>query len=165
MLESMQEKQTNKKHSALCRLSSLELSEISTWVRRCQEEKRWLQKLKGNFFYTEFTVPWEAEFGQGLCQFISSNLPDCNQHNPWAHLCTPQSAHFNKADPILHLSRSDPLNWFPGPEHRLAFDFLAASASTIRHLTNLIPLHLVPEGSRSATFKGSVHKIMNKGLT
>lgn len=113
---------------------------------------------------TSSTLP---EWSQNKAAFGFTTPPPSPQHHippaPARH--TPQFACIIKVNPILYRSRSDPLKWPPGPEHKLALAFLAVSAWTVCHLTNLVPLSMAPEGSRSAIFKDSVHKIMNKGLT
>lgn len=153
-------RKTNKeKHSELRRFR------VKLNLQRSQEVPRGgkMAAQAGNVFYTKFTFPWEPEFGQSLRQLIN-NSSDYNQHKATLGLIPvwPQFACFIKANPVLHLSRSDPLNWFL-VQNRLALAFLAVSAWTICHLTNLIPSRLVSDGS--AIFKDSVHKIMNKGLT
>lgn len=86
--------------SELCRWSRLELDYISRRVRSYQEEKRGLQRLEGNSFYTRFTLPGQPEFWQGLSQLQAQpSRLESKQNKLWIHRCSPEFACIIKAFP------------------------------------------------------------------
>lgn len=75
---------------------------------------------------TSSTLP---EWSQNKAAFGFTTPPNIIYPPPLAPARhTPQFACIIKANPILYRSRSDPLKWPPGPEHKLALAFLAVSA-------------------------------------